>query len=101
VTLSYLSAYHEGICGNEDVTPLIPDGVSDRVSNQIHASAALTAGKWSSVPTESETGLPPQNRSGRFRAEITLLPTPGTEPLFLRSPIRSLSPYYLQSTDSV
>jgi len=57
VSLSYLSAHHEGICGNRDVTPLIPDRVSDRMSSQTHASAALPAGKWSSVPTESETGL--------------------------------------------
>jgi len=59
VALSYLSAHHEGICGNGDVTPLIPDRVSDRVSSQIHASAALPAGKWSSMPTESVTGLAP------------------------------------------
>jgi len=66
VTLSYLSANHEGICGNGDVTPLIPDRVSDWVSSQIHASATLPAGKWSSVPTESGTGLAPRTGLDAF-----------------------------------
>ena len=66
MTLSYLSAHHEGICGNGNVTPLIPDVVSDRVSSQIHASAASPAGKWSSVPTESETGLAPKTGLDAF-----------------------------------
>jgi len=37
-----------------------------RVSSQIHASAALPAGKWSSVLTESATGLAPRTGLDAF-----------------------------------
>jgi hypothetical protein len=55
------------------------------VSDQLHASAALSPGKETPYPLNRRL-YGTQNCPESFRHEISLLPLEGIEPLFLRSP---------------
>jgi len=54
-------------------------------SDQLHALAALSPGKEPPYPLNRRL-YGTQNRSERFRHEISLLPLAGIKPLFLGSP---------------